>query len=108
MGLGRRAAALAQVAGRAGRRHIFPCRAAAKRARDDVIEGEVVVRSAILAAEAVAKEEVEPGEGRSEEHTSELQSLMRRSYAAFCLKKTKQHRLRLQPTESSTIKHNTQ
>src|SRR3546814_7903143 len=26
--------------------------------------------------------------GRSEEHTSELQSLMRRSYAVFCLKKT--------------------
>src|SRR3546814_9229551 len=26
-------------------------------------------------------------EGRSEEHTSELQSLMRNSYAAFCLKK---------------------
>src|SRR3546814_9039993 len=26
---------------------------------------------------------------RSEEHTSELQSLMRNSYAAFCLKKTK-------------------
>src|SRR3546814_3425163 len=25
---------------------------------------------------------------RSEEHTSELQSLMRRSYAVFCLKKT--------------------
>src|SRR3546814_5574674 len=25
--------------------------------------------------------------GRSEEHTSELQSLMRRSYAAFCLQK---------------------
>src|SRR3546814_9452623 len=34
-------------------------------------------------------------EGRSEEHTSELQSLMRISYAVFCLKKkrkkTKQH-----------------
>src|SRR3546814_4241697 len=27
------------------------------------------------------------GEGRSEEHTSELQSLMRTSYAVFCLKK---------------------
>src|SRR3546814_2606261 len=27
---------------------------------------------------------------RSEEHTSELQSLMRRSYAVFCLKKKKQ------------------
>src|SRR3546814_3422233 len=29
------------------------------------------------------------GEQRSEEHTSELQSLMRTSYAVFCLKKTK-------------------
>src|SRR3546814_4293677 len=28
-----------------------------------------------------------PAEGRSEEHTSELQSLMRISYAVFCLKK---------------------
>src|SRR3546814_4682422 len=28
--------------------------------------------------------------GRSEEHTSELQSLMRSSYAVFCLKKKKQ------------------
>src|SRR3546814_8433072 len=28
-----------------------------------------------------------PGHGRSEEHTSELQSLMRLSYAVFCLKK---------------------
>src|SRR3546814_4443187 len=30
----------------------------------------------------------EHGEKRSEEHTSELQSLMRISYAVFCLKKT--------------------
>src|SRR3546814_2528143 len=29
------------------------------------------------------------GESRSEEHTSELQSLMRISYAVFCLKKKK-------------------
>src|SRR3546814_2999753 len=28
---------------------------------------------------------------RSEEHTSELQSLMRNSYAVFCLKKNKHH-----------------
>src|SRR3546814_3263437 len=34
------------------------------------------------AAEAMAQEA-----GRSEEHTSELQSLMRISYAVFCLKK---------------------
>src|SRR3546814_6794798 len=31
------------------------------------------------------------GEPRSEEHTSELQSLMRISYAVFCLKKKKKH-----------------
>src|SRR3546814_2155033 len=30
-------------------------------------------------------------EGRSEEHTSELQSLMRISYAVFCLKKKKKN-----------------
>src|SRR3546814_1900677 len=32
---------------------------------------------------------VQPGRFRSEEHTSELQSLMRISYAVFCLKKKK-------------------
>src|SRR3546814_9997484 len=36
------------------------------------------------------KQEVEQ-QKRSEEHTSELQSLMRISYAVFCLKKKKQH-----------------
>src|SRR3546814_5022853 len=34
-----------------------------------------------------------PLKERSEEHTSELQSLMRISYAVFCLKKKKQHLL---------------
>src|SRR3546814_6881760 len=33
-----------------------------------------------------------PVRGRSEEHTSELQSLMRISYAVFCLKKKNKHR----------------
>src|SRR3546814_4789661 len=37
---------------------------------------------------ALAREEVaSPTQTRSEEHTSELQSLMRISYAVFCLKK---------------------
>src|SRR3546814_3478219 len=31
--------------------------------------------------------------GRSEEHTSELQSLMRISYAVFCLNKTNKHHM---------------
>src|SRR3546814_3733238 len=40
-------------------------------------------------------------EDRSEEHTSELQSLMRSSYAVFCLKKKKheEQQLELQSTE---------
>src|SRR3546814_9683793 len=37
---------------------------------------------------SVVGEMIEPGQ-RSEEHTSELQSLMRISYAVFCLKKKK-------------------
>src|SRR3546814_5193267 len=40
-------------------------------------------------ANAVSK--VSKARGRSEEHTSELQSLMRISYAVFCLKKNKKH-----------------
>src|SRR3546814_10001185 len=39
-----------------------------------------------------------PRSGRSEEHTSELQSLMRTSYAVFCLKKK---------THNKHIKYNT-
>src|SRR3546814_10860447 len=35
-------------------------------------------------------EKKDEGEKRSEEHTSELQSLMRTSYAVFCMKKKKQ------------------
>src|SRR3546814_7387924 len=35
---------------------------------------------------------------RSEEHTSELQSLMRISYAVFCLKKKNTHKTHNQPT----------
>src|SRR3546814_10710865 len=43
------------------------------------------------------EEKVRAGAARSEEHTSELQSLMRISYAVFCLKKKK---------KSKTHKHN--
>src|SRR3546814_6768895 len=46
---------------------------------------------------------------RSEEHTSELQSLMRISYAVFCLKKKKKHKtnknkkLKMQPNSREPI-----
>src|SRR3546814_4711997 len=41
--------------------------------------------------EGVVEEESFSKESRSEEHTSELQSLMRISYAVFCLKKKKRN-----------------
>src|SRR3546814_1466231 len=46
-------------------------------------------RPAQGAAEAALRGERRGAEARSEEHTSELQSLMRISYAVFCLKKKK-------------------
>src|SRR3546814_6013117 len=39
--------------------------------------------------------------GRSEEHTSELQSLMRISYAVFCLKKQKQQQHNIKATQNN-------
>src|SRR3546814_2367413 len=44
------------------------------------------------AAETALREGQVAIQNRSEEHTSELQSLMRISYAVFCLKKKKKHR----------------
>src|SRR3546814_8525881 len=40
---------------------------------------------------------------RSEEHTSELQSLMRISYAVFCLKKKKQKQSKISQTRTSYV-----
>src|SRR3546814_6700722 len=45
---------------------------------------------------------VQEAHDRSEEHTSQLQSLMRISYAVFCLKKKKTYRLK-----NNTERHNT-
>src|SRR3546814_6049866 len=42
--------------------------------------------------------------GRSEEHTSELQSLMRISYAVFCLKKKKHKKLHKSYANKTTAK----
>src|SRR3546814_4654840 len=46
--------------------------------------------------------EVIAGVSRSEEHTSELQSLMRISYAVFCLKKKKINKNERQKEEQET------
>src|SRR3546814_7002334 len=54
-----------------------------------------------------ARKRCQPGDGlpRSEEHTSELQSLMRISYAVFCLKKKKRHNTRTAPKIKHTHEH---
>src|SRR3546814_2633931 len=70
--------------------------------RDDAIAGarqrtDLAAPIFLRAERAVKQEDGDParaghaviGEPRSEEHTSELQSLMRISYAVFCLKKKK-------------------
>src|SRR3546814_10782201 len=61
---------------------------------DDAMEGrETGTRGYRMASAYVAERFADIGlqpagdDGRSEEHTSELQSLMRTSYAVFCLKK---------------------
>src|SRR3546814_2556753 len=46
-------------------------------------------RTPVVAAHSPLPSQGHLGPGRSEEHTSELQSLMRISYAVFCLKKKK-------------------
>src|SRR3546814_2169758 len=55
------------------------------------------VACSILAARRGGALSITTGGARSEEHTSELQSLMRNSYAVFCLKKK---------TNKSNNKHN--
>src|SRR3546814_8840586 len=45
-------------------------------------------------------------ETRSEEHTSALQSLMRISYAVFCLKKNKRHQQQILTVQADTQTNN--
>src|SRR3546814_3379195 len=49
-----------------------------------------------ISAKTAAPVADEPSSKRSEEHTSELQSLMRISYAVFCLKKKKKTKINTQ------------
>src|SRR3546814_8660218 len=51
--------------------------------------GEIVADDDQILAQVVLAPDDDVHMGRSEEHTSELQSLMRISYAVFCLKKKK-------------------
>src|SRR3546814_3148021 len=54
------------------------------------VQDAIYKKFAAAFAEKAARVKVGDGRDRSEEHTSELQSLMRISYAVFCLKKKNQ------------------
>src|SRR3546814_5894869 len=94
------------------RRHPFWPQPGAAIAQRQVVRGKggglrgLVVNRVEVRLQAVHQRNIEPvlpdrhrALGRSEEHTSELQSLMRISYAVFCLKKKKTTR-----TKSTTKK----
>src|SRR3546814_3481611 len=77
-----------------------PARAAGRRRADAArlsrVRGDAARRGAGADGDARRRAQVrrhlyaaDPEQGRSEEHTSELQSLMRTSYADFCFKKKK-------------------
>src|SRR3546814_2110941 len=69
---------------------------------EKVREGGVVGRQAVLIAIGI---DWDGRRQRSEEHTSELQSLMRISYAVFCLKKKNKRPRRLQALRCLTKTH---
>src|SRR3546814_1840344 len=63
-------------------------------ARRDIAERELLLpcRVELRQIGRIGEEECRSSEFRSEDHTSELQSLMRISYAVFCLKKKKKNK----------------
>src|SRR3546814_6177485 len=58
-----------------------------------MLDGDRGARSVLENLDGVVRVETDRP-GRSEEHTSELQSLMRISYAVFCLKQKKDNKYR--------------
>src|SRR3546814_1002106 len=73
------------------------CRAGAGRA------AEPAGRTAVLRLRSSTARGARGPGGRSEEHTSELQSLMRISYAVFCLKKKNNSRARQNDTRTHKL-----
>src|SRR3546814_1252262 len=67
-----------------------------------VMFGHEQMQAAINAIHDLVAEAGKPEWDRSEEHTSELQSLMRISYAVFCLKKKTQSNY-IQQTKQANI-----
>src|SRR3546814_6770153 len=73
----------------------------AKKASDVAQRGGVAVSDVVGSMSAIS---ASSGKIRSEEHTSELQSLMRISYAVFCLKKKKRKNKQTQKITTNNSK----
>src|SRR3546814_7136897 len=74
----------------AGAVHALPPQGSATPSSDSISRAEAFVPWICGPGTSTEQQAPAPGgveQGRSEEHTSELQSLMRNSYAVFCLKK---------------------
>src|SRR3546814_5712641 len=83
-------------------RHPHPAHQRRQRGGPAVVPGQDRQRQVL--AHGGARRPPRPG-GRSEEHTSELQSLMRISYAVFCLKKEKtEHKHKTHTTANKVSK----
>src|SRR3546814_10268615 len=74
-----------------------------KRSRTQPQRAEQARRRELVQADEIYRYLVGHDSRRSEEHTSELQSLMRISYAVFCLKKKKQYEREKQLVHTKTI-----
>src|SRR3546814_8025275 len=72
-------------------------------AEDEIVDVDVLER---MRGEQLLEALVEGNPRRSEEHTSELQSLMRISYAVFCLKKNKRPNRKKHKTRINRNKSN--
>src|SRR3546814_8701134 len=77
--------------GRAGEGRPIPTASPARGGRNCRVGSAAFVAASVLGLQSAARRWAEAT--RSEEHTSELQSLMRISYAVFCLKKKKKNRV---------------
>src|SRR3546814_1034525 len=94
---------------------LFRSLGAAVLAIDDVAEAgralaarpvvQLVEEAARLCGGARRRDGANHRASRSEEHTSELQSLMRNSYAVFCLKKKKRNICDANTAETNELEH---
>src|SRR3546814_5296202 len=72
-----------------GRTQHMPCLLTYKKTAENSTLGKEAALPNQRQLTALVRSKQRHREARSEEHTSELQSLMRNSYAVFCLKKNK-------------------